>query len=82
MYNRTTRKTSNAPGVEIRVPGFGQTHPIEFLDLNKLTGECTVTSQRTSFLTTSVYYTDDVHFLCRLLSYHGSAFGQHWICAK
>uniref|UniRef100_A0A671N1S5 Phosphatidylcholine-sterol acyltransferase n=1 Tax=Sinocyclocheilus anshuiensis TaxID=1608454 RepID=A0A671N1S5_9TELE len=38
VYNRTTRKTSNAPGVEVRVPGFGQTHPIEFLDLNKLTG--------------------------------------------
>ncbi len=54
MYNRTTRKTSNAPGVEVRVPGFGQTHPIEFLDLNKLTGEYT-TSQWTSFLTTSVF---------------------------
>ncbi|XP_052454439.1 phosphatidylcholine-sterol acyltransferase [Carassius gibelio] len=38
VYNRTTRKTSNAPGVEVRVPGFGQTYPIEFLDLNKLTG--------------------------------------------
>nr|XP_055049257.1 phosphatidylcholine-sterol acyltransferase [Misgurnus anguillicaudatus] len=38
VYNRTTRKTSNAPGVEVRVPGFGQTHPLEFLDLNKLTG--------------------------------------------
>ncbi|XP_051546213.1 phosphatidylcholine-sterol acyltransferase-like [Myxocyprinus asiaticus] len=38
VYNRTTHKTSNAPGVEVRVPGFGQTHPIEFLDVNKLTG--------------------------------------------
>lgn len=38
VYNRTTRKTTNAPGVEVRVPGFGQTHPIEFLDTNKLAG--------------------------------------------
>ncbi|MBN3315171.1 LCAT acyltransferase, partial [Atractosteus spatula] len=38
VYNRTTRKSSNAPGVEIRVPGFGQTYPVEFLDTNKLTG--------------------------------------------
>ncbi|XP_076125833.1 phosphatidylcholine-sterol acyltransferase [Alosa pseudoharengus] len=38
VYNRTTHKTSNAPGVEVRVPGFGQTYPIEFLDTNKLAG--------------------------------------------
>ncbi|KAG7473204.1 hypothetical protein MATL_G00093100 [Megalops atlanticus] len=38
VYNRTTRRTSNAPGVEVRVPGFGQTYPIEFLDTNRLTG--------------------------------------------
>nr|XP_023697419.1 phosphatidylcholine-sterol acyltransferase isoform X1 [Paramormyrops kingsleyae] len=38
VYNRTTRKTSNSPGVEVKVPGFGQTYPVEFLDTNKLTG--------------------------------------------
>lgn len=38
VYNRTTRKTSNAPGVEVRVPGFGQTYPVEFLDTNRLAG--------------------------------------------
>ncbi|MFT7813915.1 phosphatidylcholine-sterol acyltransferase isoform X2 [Arapaima gigas] len=38
VYNRTTRKTSNAPGVEVRVPGFGHTYPVEFLDVNKLSG--------------------------------------------
>ncbi|XP_061078419.1 phosphatidylcholine-sterol acyltransferase [Conger conger] len=38
VYNRTTRTTSNAPGVDVRVPGFGQTYPVEFLDANRLTG--------------------------------------------
>ncbi|XP_077066603.1 phosphatidylcholine-sterol acyltransferase [Siphateles boraxobius] len=50
VYNRTSRKTSNAPGVEVRVPGFGQTHPIEFLDINKLTGYLhTMVQQLVSF---------------------------------
>eukprot|EP00064_Thunnus_orientalis_P006451 superscaffoldBa00000670_g6469 len=35
---RTTRRSSNSPGVQVRVPGFGQTYPIEFLDHNKLAG--------------------------------------------
>lgn len=39
VYNRTTRRSSNSPGVQVRVPGFGQTYPIEFLDHNKLAGE-------------------------------------------
>ncbi|XP_071398718.1 phosphatidylcholine-sterol acyltransferase [Centroberyx affinis] len=38
VYNRTTRRSSNSPGVEVRVPGFGQTYPIEFLDSNRLAG--------------------------------------------
>ncbi|KAM8751288.1 phosphatidylcholine-sterol acyltransferase [Acanthopagrus schlegelii] len=38
VYNRTTRRSSNSPGVQVRVPGFGQTYPIEFLDNNKLAG--------------------------------------------
>ncbi|XP_053487270.1 phosphatidylcholine-sterol acyltransferase [Ictalurus furcatus] len=38
VYNRTTRRTSNSPGVEVRVPGFGQTYTIEFLDNNNLAG--------------------------------------------
>lgn len=31
---------SNAPGVEIRVPGFGKTYSVEYLDKNKLAGVC------------------------------------------
>ncbi|CAL8263430.1 unnamed protein product [Merluccius merluccius] len=38
IYNRTTRKSSNSPGVEVRAPGFGQTYPIEFLDAHRLAG--------------------------------------------
>jgi lysophospholipase-3 len=32
MYNSTTKKTSNVDGVEIQVPGFGETSSIEFFD--------------------------------------------------
>uniref|UniRef100_UPI00398EC2AC phosphatidylcholine-sterol acyltransferase n=1 Tax=Pristiophorus japonicus TaxID=55135 RepID=UPI00398EC2AC len=38
VYNRTSQKTSNAPGVEIRVPGFGKTYSVEYLDPLKLAG--------------------------------------------
>ncbi|XP_024912356.1 phosphatidylcholine-sterol acyltransferase [Cynoglossus semilaevis] len=38
VYDRTTRRSSNSPGVQVRVPGFGQTYPVEFLDNNRLTG--------------------------------------------
>lgn len=32
VYNRTTRKTTNSPGVEIRIPGFGSSEPVEWID--------------------------------------------------
>uniref|UniRef100_A0A8D0GC87 Phosphatidylcholine-sterol acyltransferase n=1 Tax=Sphenodon punctatus TaxID=8508 RepID=A0A8D0GC87_SPHPU len=38
LYNRTTRRISNAPGVHIRVPGFGKTYSVEYLDKSKLAG--------------------------------------------
>ncbi|CDQ59514.1 unnamed protein product [Oncorhynchus mykiss] len=38
LNNRTTGKTSNSAGVTVRVPGFGQTYSVEFLDTNKLAG--------------------------------------------
>ncbi|KAM4614019.1 phosphatidylcholine-sterol acyltransferase [Discoglossus pictus] len=38
VYNKTTRTVSNAPGVDIHVPGFGKTHSVEYLDKSKLAG--------------------------------------------
>ncbi|XP_075433207.1 phosphatidylcholine-sterol acyltransferase [Ascaphus truei] len=38
VYNKTTRMASNAPGVDIHVPGFGQTYSVEYLDKSKLAG--------------------------------------------
>ena len=31
-YNSTTKKTSNLEGVEIQIPGFGETSTVEFFD--------------------------------------------------
>ncbi|XP_053551301.1 phosphatidylcholine-sterol acyltransferase [Bombina bombina] len=38
VYNKTTRMASNAPGVDIHVPGFGKTFSVEYLDKSKLAG--------------------------------------------
>ncbi|XP_015784283.1 group XV phospholipase A2 [Tetranychus urticae] len=32
VYDNVTRKTSNSPGVDIRVPGFGNTTSVEYVD--------------------------------------------------
>lgn len=35
IYNRTSRQTEAPPGVDVRVPGFGQTFSLEYLDPSK-----------------------------------------------
>nr|XP_008516437.1 PREDICTED: phosphatidylcholine-sterol acyltransferase isoform X3 [Equus przewalskii] len=39
VYNRSSGRVSNAPGVQIRVPGFGKTYSVEYLDTSKLAGQ-------------------------------------------
>jgi lysophospholipase-3 len=36
-YNSTTKKTSNSDGVEIQIPGFGETSTVEFFDASGIT---------------------------------------------
>jgi len=61
VYNRTTRRSSNSPGVQVRVPGFGQTYPIEFLDSNKLAGEGDTQCIHVHF------FVERINFLCLCL---------------
>lgn len=36
VYNNETRTTSNSPGVDIRIPGFGNTTTVEWLDPSRV----------------------------------------------
>lgn len=35
VYNNKTRTTSNSPGVKTRIPGFGNTSTVEWIDPSK-----------------------------------------------
>lgn len=36
IYDNNTRTTHNAPGVDIRVPGFGNSSVVEYIDPSKI----------------------------------------------
>ncbi|GFX80674.1 phospholipase A2 group XV [Trichonephila clavipes] len=40
IYNNETRRTTNSPGVDLRVPGFGDTTSMEWLDPQKVAIPC------------------------------------------
>ena len=50
VYDNVTRTTSNSPGVETRVPGFGMTDSVEFLDPSKVSPSRSVHIELITFL--------------------------------
>nr|KAF6285836.1 lecithin-cholesterol acyltransferase [Myotis myotis] len=57
VYNRSSGRVSNAPGVQIRVPGFGKTYSVEYLDKNKLADQQEEYHQKLSGLVEEMYAT-------------------------
>lgn len=97
VYNRTTRRSSNSPGVQVRAPGFGETKYIEFLDPNKLAGErntsvmANVNVKRiygtyfTTALSTVSSWTNSIHdavSFYRIFPHNGATFGEHGLHPK
>ncbi|GFQ97858.1 phospholipase A2 group XV [Trichonephila clavata] len=58
VYDNQTRKTSNMPGVDIRVPGFGDTETVEKIDPNII-----MTPRLKHILNFKYYYQDIVDSL-------------------
>lgn len=97
VYNRTTRRSSNSPGVQVRAPGFGETQYIEFLDPNKLAGERNMQemakSQRyknvwnllhhsMSAVSSCTNFNHAVVAFCRVLPHNGATLGEHGLHPK
>ncbi|GFY59931.1 phospholipase A2 group XV [Trichonephila inaurata madagascariensis] len=58
VYDNQTRKTSNMPGVDVRVPGFGGTETVEIIDPNLI-----LSPRLTHFLSFKYYFKDIVDSL-------------------
>lgn len=81
IFNRSSGRLSNAPGVQIRVPGFGKTYSVEYLDSNKLAGPHLGEWVRLRFVVAPRPEPLTLLPPFRLYAHPGAESGEQWVCA-